>query len=634
MILFGGRNQNGKFLSDTWVFTVSSCSWEALPYEHLSPPPPPRVFTAMCSINNLSVLLFGGTDGAQNFGDIWIFRGQPSEWRWERGVTAGLPPQPRYGHSVVVVEAARRRDVMYSFINELPELEVIVLGGCAVNPVSEISGASEGPIGVSLQSQMQAKELAYLNKNLQNSYHAETKTSQLLGEILESSINIDTIEVAGKTVPMSLKAVYHQASQSAGLVAQLEAQTREAENAMLQEWYNSQALHEYNKRTAKHPKTNLDVFILSITDMVWQQKRKDIKGIKPSARAHFSSAVLSDRYLVVCGGIRPTALAYKPVDKDYTKLHIFDSHSLTWTIQSTASSAETMEEPIHISDMEIYRLKQLVELEHRRGMMLGAPGGLTKELVEAQRVLEIGKWRKEMLIAERDSMIPAPDPRWGMVSVSIGKRILMYGGWLHNRGAGKKETLILDVEDDLERLRRLEDEFQARIERERIENEIKGRGNDLQSAFELRMLLAAEREREHKETEKMMVCDILSRLPELTKPKKVRCIKSNEHTIWLEWQQVAKDAYGKPAPNVEYIVSMSGGYVPLGVGDRVKVIPTDEFLQALKERQREAKMKEAYLKAKNRFKTGGKDTGKEVNIIFNHVCLMKIKYHFYNTFRF
>ena len=54
------------------------------------------------------VYLFGGTDGVDNFGDLWVFRcrreghdqvgGGPM--RWERTVAAGSPPAPRYGHKV------------------------------------------------------------------------------------------------------------------------------------------------------------------------------------------------------------------------------------------------------------------------------------------------------------------------------------------------------------------------------------------------------------------------------------------------------------------------------------------------------------------------------------------------------
>jgi hypothetical protein len=282
----------------------------------------------------------------------------------------------------------------------------------------------------------------------------------------------------------------------------------------------------------------------------------------------------------------------RPVDREYTRLYIFDSQQLTWSQQSTSASRETMAEPIHMAAMEIARCQELVDLEHRRGMMLGAPGGLTVELLEARKVLEVSKWRRDMLIAERDSMVAAPQPRWGLNAVALGRRVLFYGGWLPSRAAGQNETLVLDVEDDLERLRRLEDEFQARIAMERLERDVHGMGMDLQSAYELRMILAAEREREEKERKKMEICDILSRLPELTKPAKVRFVKSNEHTIWVEWSPVLKDAYGKPVTNVEYILSVSGGYIPLGVGDRVKVVPTSAFLKELRARERERERQE------------------------------------------
>ena len=95
-------------------------------------------------------------------------------------VQAGLPPQPRYGHALVTVHSSdkdkRRKGTAKASSSsgpaavagrDRPELDVLVVGGCAVNPVSEISGAAEGPIGVSVQNQIQAKKLAHLNQQLQ-----------------------------------------------------------------------------------------------------------------------------------------------------------------------------------------------------------------------------------------------------------------------------------------------------------------------------------------------------------------------------------------------------------------------------------------------------------------------------------
>jgi len=39
------------------------------------------------------VYLFGGTDGLENLGDLWLFEG--ASLRWQRVVAVGLPPSPR-----------------------------------------------------------------------------------------------------------------------------------------------------------------------------------------------------------------------------------------------------------------------------------------------------------------------------------------------------------------------------------------------------------------------------------------------------------------------------------------------------------------------------------------------------------
>ena len=587
MIMFGGRNQAGKFLSDTWFFSVSESKWTALKPEELSPPPSGRVFSAICSLNDRSALLFGGTDGAQNFGDIWIFRSE--EWRWERGVTAGLPPSPRYGHAISVVRTNSDEPVQdYSTSRRSNDnLEVIIMGGCAVNPVSEISAASEGPLGTSLESQEQAKRLAFLNKALQDAYAAEGYNAMLSGQVLSNNIEQGSVMSTrnGCEHPAELKEVYQEAARSAARISALEVESRNLENSLLQTWYEAQALHDYNKRTARHPNKVVDTYILSVSDMVWMsQKKKSITGKKPAARMSFMTATMGGRYIVLKGGVLPTALGYRPIDKDYTLLYMFDTQKLTWKSCTTMASKESMNEPLYMAEMEIARANQRVEVEHRRGMMLGAPGGLTAELLEARRLAEVSKWRKEMLLAELETMIAPPAPRWGGTAATIGSRILLYGGWTDQHAAKEEDTLVLDAEDDLERSRRLEDEFQARIETERLENEARGRGNDLQSAFELRMILAAEREREANERRIMGVCDILSRLPELTRPNPVRFLRSNEHTIWVEWDPVYKDAYGKPVENVEYLLLLSGGYVPLGVNDRVEVKPSKEFMKNLRDR--------------------------------------------------
>lgn len=94
------------------------------------PPPAPRVFASAAADpnpDNNDVYLFGGTDGIENYGDLWIFRGHigrllSDNLRWERAVAVGPNPAPRYGHSMVTIGDGR----------------LVVLGGCMVSPQSEV----------------------------------------------------------------------------------------------------------------------------------------------------------------------------------------------------------------------------------------------------------------------------------------------------------------------------------------------------------------------------------------------------------------------------------------------------------------------------------------------------------------
>ena len=84
----------------------------------VSPIPSPRVFAAMVKQSD-DIFMFGGTDGSQNFCDIWIFR--CVSLRWERVVAVGSPASPRYGHKLIRIDKYR----------------IAVLGGCGVCPFSE-----------------------------------------------------------------------------------------------------------------------------------------------------------------------------------------------------------------------------------------------------------------------------------------------------------------------------------------------------------------------------------------------------------------------------------------------------------------------------------------------------------------
>ena len=75
MLLFGGRTDAGRYLADTWIFSLLTLTWRRLHSKDLSAIPSPRAFTALAlSVSTRSIFLYGGTNGTENFGDVWMFQ--------------------------------------------------------------------------------------------------------------------------------------------------------------------------------------------------------------------------------------------------------------------------------------------------------------------------------------------------------------------------------------------------------------------------------------------------------------------------------------------------------------------------------------------------------------------------------
>jgi hypothetical protein len=167
MLVFGGRGAGGLLLSDTWLYLLDEDTWQPVRNNEALdlPVPSPRVFSACCAVrvpsSKLSsisrssssdssggrdaavsdVYLFGGTDGIDNCGDLWVFRGDPALLQWERLVAVGLPPCPRYGHQMVVL--SEDESGQYGIRGRGQQL--MVLGGCHVSPQGEVVGSNLSP---------------------------------------------------------------------------------------------------------------------------------------------------------------------------------------------------------------------------------------------------------------------------------------------------------------------------------------------------------------------------------------------------------------------------------------------------------------------------------------------------------
>jgi hypothetical protein len=175
---------------------------------------------------------------------------------------------------------------------------------------------------------------------------------------------------------------------------------------------------------------------------------------------------------------------------------------------------------------------------------------------------------------ERDELRDPPMHRWGTTLTCIGQRSYLFGGWEHAKASHRNNNLILDFEDELERRRRQELEFHAKLERERVSEESLKYSEKLLTKYELAVLLRAEQEREAKESEKMKDEDIRSSFPPLFKPSPVRCMKANRSSVWLSWDRVEYNTREKrvsDSANITYMLYKKAGLKVLLKGDRVRV---------------------------------------------------------------
>jgi hypothetical protein len=87
---------------------------------------------------------------------------------------------------------------------------------------------------------------------------------------------------------------------------------------------------------------------------------------------------------------------------------------------------------------------------------------------------------------------------------------MLIGGWGSTNIIKKGDIFSLDIEDELERRRRIETEFRSKLERERGIEEKHALQLEIQSAYELRAIIAAERANEAREREQMAVEEVRS----------------------------------------------------------------------------------------------------------------------------
>ncbi len=566
MMVYGGRGGNGQFLGDTWIYDLVTDRWTVLDMVVDSPPPPPRIFSSCASVGS-DVYLFGGTDGVECFGDLWIFHGgdlhsykdttSATAMRWERALVVGVPPSPRYGHQILAMHEPYRQE----FEDKPVPPRLVVVGGCTVSPQSEVSGAALTPA--------ETKKMLDLGVHLEKQYKLEGNVAELGGLSLQSSIE------NSQEFGIGAKDLYLQASRVTGHLAALEQNTREAERDIVAQHHLTEASRAMKLMKAKHPNPVVDVVFLDTQEMTWKQPiYPKLNGEFPPSRMHFG-ALSTCGYLLVMGGAKPTSLRFSCIDGDHHRIYALDIRKGTWFQAAPRSSTEYLELPISIAEADVTRARSKIRVEMDRGKSLGAKNGMTLELAEAQAVEKVCLWRLRHLKNSVENMVQPPSPRWGTSAVLCRSRGYLVGGWHNETIVSPLDSYILDLEQEHERRRREDDEFHKKLEEDRKNQEARSASMDMQSAYELKQLIAAEGENAAKERLKMGIEDILSCVPPLTKMRPARCNKVNAHTAWLEWDRLEQNSSEQDIdPDaVQYKVWMVSSYQHLALEDRVLVMP-------------------------------------------------------------
>jgi hypothetical protein len=135
-VVFGGMDHEGNWFNDLYIMDIYTFIWQEVRItSNLKEVPTPRSHTRFVVFKHWGhepplLYLFGGVNENGALGDSYVFDMERSEWRTCR--ESGHKPQPRYGHSVDMInksvlfliggapyENAKALDIHVSYVNNL-----------------------------------------------------------------------------------------------------------------------------------------------------------------------------------------------------------------------------------------------------------------------------------------------------------------------------------------------------------------------------------------------------------------------------------------------------------------------------------------------------------------------------------
>ncbi len=84
-------------------------------------------------------------------------------------------------------------------------------------------------------------------------------------------------------------------------------------------------------------------------------------------------------------------------------------------------------------------------------------------------MLSVCNWRLSVLQKEEADSVNPPAPRFGCTLTTVHQRLFYCGGWNPGSAVPQGDVLVLNLEQEHEKRRRLDDEFKARLERDRYD---------------------------------------------------------------------------------------------------------------------------------------------------------------------
>lgn len=101
------------------------------------------------------------------------------------------------------------------------------------------------------------------------------------------------------------------------------------------------------------------------------------------------------------------------------------------------------------------------------------------------------QWRYEMLQKQQDDANLSPVACFGATLTVLRQRLIFIGGWAITQSI-RKGIIALDLEQELEKQRRLQEEFYSQLERQRQEEDARLVMQNMISAHELHMKILEE----------------------------------------------------------------------------------------------------------------------------------------------